>query len=433
LSRGRESVALSESPGVEAVLRRIGKSVRTNPRAVDLTSFVLALGRLWKERGGTVAGKLRHSDRHLNELLKQQGTIVKSLTPKLAGKTKLKRDDASALLRLFLSHWNYVSSSESGIQSEAYNGISNTEFEEVYRHIEDRFSEGEENGKVELDSPEPPSKASIDTAKLIPDQFKDADALFTISTEQTLIVPSRPLVGFKDLLNALFAIDSADDRERILVWILDLGAQDFADPQASSRFLNVEALASRFRALKVFQEQIAEARWNWLQSRAFFVLHNPRVSGHQFAELPAFTTHHFLFDGVPISWAKSSEFRTLYGNQLERLDERIYTIFLDKFAGDTSGRGNLRYFGHAQVMSDGKDERQVQGLQLPPPGHDYEIAFGTVYAAATYALHIDANLTKLSIDGKQATGALGRLGFSLLGLDDFMNGRYGQNFSSEDS
>jgi hypothetical protein len=413
---------------VEAVLRRIGKNVRANSRSIDLAHFVLALGRLWKERGGTVAGKLRHSDRHLNELLKQQGTIVKSLTPKLAGKTRLKGDDATTLLRLFLSHWNYVSPGESGIQSEAYSSISNPEIEEVCRQIENRFSEGELNGKAELDSAQPPSKASVDATQLIPDQFKDADALFTISTEQTLIVPSRPLVGFRDVVNELFAIDSADGRGRMLVWILDLGAQDFADPQASSRFLNVEALASRFRALRLFQEQIAEARWNWLQSRAFFVLHNPRASSHQFAELPAFTTHNFLFEGVPTTWAKSPEFRALYGNQLERLDERSYTIFLNKFAAGGSGQGNLRYFGYAQVMSDGKDTHRVQGLQLPSPGRDYEFAFGTVYAAAAYALHIDANLTKLSIDGKQATGALGRLGFSLLGLDDFVNGQYRQNF-----
>jgi hypothetical protein len=422
-----------ELPAIEAVLRRIGKNARGNSQSIDLAHFVLGLGRLWKERGGTVAGKLRHSDRHLNELLKQQGTMVKSLTPKLAGKTKLKPDDATALLRLFLSHWNYLGPSESGILSEAYSSISNTEIEEVCRQIEDRFPEGELNGKAKLDAAESPSKASVDTAKLIPDQFKDADALFTISTEQTLIVPPRPLVGFRDVVNELFAIDSADDRERILVWILDLGAQDFADPRANSRFLNVEALASRFRALRLFQEQIAEARWNWLQSRAFFVLHNPRASSRQLAELPAFTTHNFLFEGVPTSWAKSSEFRALYGNQLERLDERIYTIFLDRFAGGTSGRDHLRYFGHAQVMSDGKDERRVQALQLPPPGNDYEFAFGTVYAAATYALHINANLTKLSIDGKQATGALGRLGFSLLGLDDFVNGQYRQNCSSQDS
>ena len=118
MSRGRD-VAVPELPPVEVVLRRIGKN-RGNSQAIDLAHFVLALGRLWKERGGTVAGKPRHSDRHLNELLKQRGTIVKSLTPKLAGKTKLKPDDATALLRLFLSHWNYVSPSESSIQSDTY-------------------------------------------------------------------------------------------------------------------------------------------------------------------------------------------------------------------------------------------------------------------------------------------------------------------------
>jgi hypothetical protein len=423
LSRGQESVVVQDPHSVEGVLRSVEKNVFNGSLIADHAQFVLALGRLWKDRGGKVAGKLRHSDRQLNELLKKQGTIVRSLTPKLAGKTKLKPDDGTALLRLFLTHWNYMGEgpNEGGVQSEIYRPISNTEIEEVRRQIADWLSEDAPDDKTGADGDAPPQKASVDTTKLIPREFKDSDALFTISTQQTIITAAHAVVDFKDLLNALFDIDHTDRRGRILVWILDLGALDYADPQASPRFLNVDELASRFRALRLFKEPIAEARWNWLQSRALFVLHEPQVGGHQAAELPALTAHHFLFDAVPTSWAKSSEFRTLYGAQLERLDERNYSIFLNRSAGESSLGSKLRYFGHAQVMSDGKDERWVHGLELPAPGGDHEIAFETVYAAATYVLRINANLTKLPIDGRHATAALGRLGFSLLRLDEFMN------------
>lgn len=424
MSRVHETAAAQAICSVEDALRSIERNVRDDMPTVDRTRLALALARLWKERGGTVGGKMRHSDRQLNELLKKQGTIVRSLTPKLVGKTKLKPYDSAALLNLFLSHWNYVGEGdEGGIAVDIYRPISEGEVEEVCEQVLDWLSERGLEGSVGADLA-PPLKESIDTAKLIPAEFKDSDAMFVISSEHTLIVaePSHALVGFRNLLNALFAIDRADDRRRILVWILDLGALDFRDPQAIPRFLNVEALASRFAALKLFREPIAEARWNWLQSRTFIVLHEPQAGRHQATELPAFTAHHFLFDAVPTNWAKSSQFRTLYGGQLERLDERNYTIFLSQAAGDPSGSCELRYFAHAQVMSDERDTRSVHGLRLPPPGGNHEIAFRTVYAAAAEALRINPNLTKLSsTDGAQATGALGRLGFSLLRLDEFMN------------
>jgi hypothetical protein len=62
----------------------------------------------WKERGGFLSSKPRHSDRYLDDLLKLQGTPIRSLTPKLVGRTNLKPADAAVLVRLFLSHWEYV-------------------------------------------------------------------------------------------------------------------------------------------------------------------------------------------------------------------------------------------------------------------------------------------------------------------------------------
>src|SRR5258706_5635780 len=76
--------------------------------------FVLDLARAWKERGGTVAGKPRHSDRYLDDLLRGLGTPVRSLTPKLAGRTHLRAADAGVLVHLFLSHWDYIGDPNSG-------------------------------------------------------------------------------------------------------------------------------------------------------------------------------------------------------------------------------------------------------------------------------------------------------------------------------
>jgi hypothetical protein len=426
-----------ERHSVDGALRSIKENVPDIDPTASPAQFVLAIGRSWKERGGTVAGKPRHSDRQLNELLKKQGTIVKSLTPKLAGRTKLKRGDASALLRLFLSHWDYVGdyrdgdSVPSASEGDPYSSLlTNDAIEDVSRYIVARMSEDGLEARAKTDLTAFHSMTGENTAKLIAEEFRKADAMFTVSADQILVVakPSQILVGFRDILSELFAIDEADGRERILVWILDLGTLDFRDYEARSRFLNVEMLASRFKALKLFKEEGAQARWNWLRSRTVIVLHNPGGRGHEVAGLSAFTTHHFLFGAVPPNWAKSSQFRALYGERLERLDESSYSIFLsrsvensDNVLSDLDGERNFRYFGHAQFTPDDKDDRQVRGLRLPGPGRDYDSAFRTIYAAAAHVLGIGTNLTHTSIDGRHAIEALSGLGFSILRLDEFMN------------
>ena len=414
----------------------IEKRAFASSPAPDPAQFVLALHRSWKERGGTVAGKSRHSDRQLNELLVKQGSVVRSLTPKLAGKTRLKSHDARALLRLFLSHWDYVGDSDNrnDLHSVAAGGnyepmLSESQIDEVSRYVVDRMSESETDGigaRDRTDTATSPSLVGEDTAKLIAAEFQESDALFTISSERTLIVadPTQALVRFRDLLTNLFVIDREDSRTRILIWILDLGSLEFDNYEARLRFLNADSLISQFSALKVLKDQQAEARWNWLQSRTVIVLHNAHSVGHQGTGFPVIAAHHLLFDAVPASWAKSNEFRTLYGNQFEWLDERNYTIFLSKPIEDsTSDTGvySLRYFGHALFVPDGKDSRQVRGLELPSPGRDHEVAFETVYEAAIQTLGTSANLTPTVNGSKDAVGPLRRHGFSLLRLDEFVD------------
>ncbi len=93
---------------IEALLERIGETGKLpEPYAGDPGSLFLAIHHQWVENGGTVAGKRRHSIRTLEELLRAEGTPVASLRSKLNGETRLKDDDAGALLDVYFSRWNF--------------------------------------------------------------------------------------------------------------------------------------------------------------------------------------------------------------------------------------------------------------------------------------------------------------------------------------
>jgi len=93
--------------GLTKSLEVIAEFVSADPAGAP-AEFVRELARGWKDRGGLLAGKPRHSDRYLDDLLRLQGTPVRSLTPKLGGRTNLKETDAEVLVRLFLCHWTYT-------------------------------------------------------------------------------------------------------------------------------------------------------------------------------------------------------------------------------------------------------------------------------------------------------------------------------------
>jgi hypothetical protein len=251
--------------------------------------------------------------------------------------------------------------------------------------------------------------------------------------------PKTALLGFRDVVNRLWAVDRADDQHRLLVWILDLGRQDFEDYEARKRFLNVEAVISRFKALRLFQDKEidAEARWDWLRSRTVIVLHDTRRARPAVPWLPAFDPNHVLFSAVPPSWLPLPEFRALYGSEFERLEESNYEIFLRGSLASSSDaarrvRGSSRplhgphefhYFGYALLRSGERDESELRGLELAAPGRSYVEALGTVYAAAAQELGLGTP-TSLSIDGMEidpthASESLRHHGFRLLRLEEF--------------
>ncbi len=97
--------------------------------------FLRMLYEQWRRQGGQLNGKPRHSVRHLRELIGREHEI-KSLTPKLSGQTRLKRNDAYALLKTMLSCWSLIQESPTyDISSKAYQAFPFNDLESTVEHI----------------------------------------------------------------------------------------------------------------------------------------------------------------------------------------------------------------------------------------------------------------------------------------------------------
>jgi hypothetical protein len=417
-------------------VQSIAKIVGGDP-AHEPLEFMLNLTRHWKRQGGTVAGKPRHSDRYLDELLREQRTPIRSLIPKLSGRTKLSPEDARNLVLLFLSHWQYVGDPSSreipGRSCELYTPVSRdkSEIEEASRYVQSQISKAGVATNNRTSSATASAASRQRMSDLIAGEFQKSVAMYTLSAWQTVLVARRDmvLVGFRDLMTRLWEIDRADKLERVLVWILDLGKQEFEDPEARLRFMNVEALRSRFKALKRFKDDNADVRWNWLQAKSVVVLHDTRRVRPAVPWLSQFDPHHVLFNAIPPRWLELPKFHELYDEDPEWLRDANYSIFLSP--GESPGDGSstdytLRYFGNYLYKSGQTSDPELKSLKLSEPGRSYVEAMGTVYAAATQMLNTPNSSARLAIDGMgieraHAIEKLQHHGFVLLRLEEFLN------------
>jgi hypothetical protein len=420
---------------VAEALEAIAKYVSVAP-AETPALFVIKLAQKWKEKGGLVAGKPRHSDRYLDTLLRRGGTPIRSLTPKLNGKTQIKPADAEELIRLFLTHWEYVGDPHSNEpaprSADRYKALfTHAEIEGICTYVADRISElGPESRSAAAERVTAQPAPGEDASSVVATEFKDAAAYFQIgSGRHTVLVAQEDtiLLGFRDLMERLWTIDSADSAERILIWTLDLGRRDFEDLESRLRFMNVQEVVARFKAMKQFKERHSDERWNWLQSHTVVVLHDIRGERPAATRLPAFDPNHVLFSAIPPAWAGSAAFETLYGR--ERVRDTNYSIFLKKITAEsgrnrTEPRYEMHYFGHA-LLNDDKGEQQRRTLQLESPGRSYMEALGTVFQAAARTLGL-GNITRplwvdgMRIDSEHAIEKLQHHGFHLLRLEDFL-------------
>jgi hypothetical protein len=409
-------------------------------------AFVRGLTRIWKRRGGDFQGKPRHSDRYLGELLKSQGTPVRSLTAKLKLKnaTRLQAEDAGALVRLVLSYWEYHGAANdvpTGKADQYKPFFDEKLIDEAANYIRKRISDAEEE---EANSTSGSRKLpGNDTARLIRTEFEKSDALFTVSSGQTLIVPKDPklaLKGFRDLITELWLVEMNEKKGRFLAWILDATIWGWEEKDWASRlrFMNVHALITRFKALKEFPDRHADAneRWSWLQSNSVIIIYGirPRIAegpkSHIEPELLQLQHQYVLINQVPDEWDKSTRFLALYGSQKERKDQASYSIFVNKATEDESSQSSsaldqeleFRYFAQAQLAAEDNESEPAQprSLELPDPGWSYELAYKFVYAAAMHFLSSRKASKQHTKFGAAAVDGLHQLGFSLLSPDEFI-------------
>jgi hypothetical protein len=440
-----------------AALGLLEKRVGVSP-ALQPAQFIRGLARQWKQVGGTTAaGKARHSDRYLDSLLRVRGTPVRSLIPKLGGRTNFKPADASILARLFLSHWRYVGAADADIDrnsTDLYEPLfSDEQIEQVSRYIAEHIAKAQEktggsaastarilknsSGTEQKNKPASYAVSGVSlrsTREMMIEEFKQATASFSVGAGKTLLDPSLKTSGFRELINEWWKIDKDGGRQRIVIWTLDLGRLDPNDTESLVRFENISVLRSRFKALQMFVEPDAAARWKWLQSKAVVVLHDTRHVRPDRPMLPTFDPNHVLFSAIPPRWAGSREFSALYTR--DRLQETTHVVFLrksdDRLQKSTaiadapehrpSVDYELRYFGLGNM---GRDADEPKSVKLITPGQSYVDALGTVFLAAAELLklpgHSHISIEGMKIDQRHAIEKLRHHGFKILRLDEFMD------------
>ena len=399
----------------------------------DAQTYLRDLHKAWKTAGGSLGGKPRHSDRFLSEQLKAQGTVVRSLTPKLAGHTRIKPHDSEILVRYFLANWPQGGGADS--EEIAYARLLREEsIQELAELVADELE------SPAADAPRAVPATSLpgeEVAKLLTTLYEESDALFTVGTARALLPlqaePSAqiPLRGFRNLMNGFWEIEQNDGKPRPLIWVLDFGRQIFEDAESTQRYIRVQELVTRIKALYLFEDRRRADRLAWLESRAVFVVLDTRFEqpiDMKGFRRPNFVAHHVSFSAIPAEWAKSSNFRALYGSELERLNQRTFSVFLNGRGGWLSGGDDYddlkfrRYFGLASFAADDRpnSEQVGRGLELPSPGASYEEAYKTVYAAATSLLGLENQAYEIQpVDGKQSIAQLKYLGFRLLRMQEF--------------
>lgn len=394
--------------------------------------FVRDLVRQWKDDGGKLAGKPRHSDRYLEEQLSAQGNRVRSLTPKLVGKTNINPTDGNVLVRLVLSKWPVLGPDAEEVQYEAL--LSKTELDALGDYIEDRIeqpaaqitipaSEAVE-GSIRDELP------GLPNAELIAKLYKDCDALITVAPEQVFVAsgPGTELIGFKNLLNLLRKIEFTDQKQRPLIWVLDLGGPSMEDLSTRRKYINVQQLIIRFKSLVHYKDPHSEELLDWLNSRAAIVLLDTYGDWRKkvsLGKLPNFFPHHATLTSTTTDWMASSNFRALFGHDLneDRMRQRVFQVFFNASSAwsDSNVKEELRYVGYGSFKKSSGD-MVGRGLELPPLPARYTEAFNTICVASASMLKIKmAPPEPFLHTEEEAIKQLEYLAFRLLNVEDFIS------------
>jgi len=396
----------------------------------------------WVTRGGYQRGKPRHSVRNIKLWLGADNE-VRSLEPKLAGTTKLQKQDAIHLLQLFLTRWTYDAErksyqpyTEGGIRDLAKQFAQN-----LYQNgaggliLPLRSRSKRTRNRKESASPALRSSIARPSRDVLMNLHASSDALIIISRERTLIGPdpARSMKLFRSLMKELHDIDQEHKGRRALIWVVDIGLRTQATDSVQG-FLNVISLLAQFQALALIDRSDGFPLWEWLSRRAIILIGGlSRIEiDHFYAkagiavsqnrpEEPWFSANRLFFDAVPERWLEDDQIVDAFSKQLGELwKQRTITAHLSlkgwnlEHSPEIDPEKDLRYLFHAPLA---KAEEGAHCVELGQLGESWSNTFRLACTAAFSRLGWDKT-TGPVIDPNDALWLLRRQHFAALTLQD---------------
>ncbi len=460
------------SVDVEAALHEIDQSGRV-PGWIrdDPGGFLSDLYALWVANGGRVSGKNRNSIRNLMAWLGPTSQ-VKSLPQKLRGAVKLKETDATVLVHEFLKRWKplearagHVGTADTGYQpfpSEERALLVDNLIRAMYapdreganRHIQLRETRAQ--------------RANLSDEIVSPEVYKrmlaGADALVVFSRHRSVASESflaQAMEGFWQILRGFSDVLKEDERQRTIIWVLNIGNRQVEDKNAWRDFINVEILKAQLEAFAHFdsQEDLRDNsednsgedfadlldnrirkkiempsaeyridRWKRLIENSVLIIEHLRDEeintlfpeemkedkAERVKDIGVFAEH-LLPHALPPAWTNITR---LYRDEMKSVSDATFAamLHLPKSKDETSPR--VEYYAYAPLHR-GPTRGRIMQVPLAPPGEAYDDAFHLAYLSARYRLKDRfGNASKKKASGRTAVRYLRKLGFEVLTVPD---------------
>ena len=400
----------------------------------------------WVMLGGRNVGHPIRSVRQMREWLGPD-KVIRSLEPKLSGRTNLGRNDAETLFELFLTRWH--PGEKLGQEQPYVDGVVNDLVAQLLDYFYILDGSADQRGFLLPDKrtlrgqfvQEHKTDVGREAREVIAELFSESDGLITVSRNRTVSRSPESVRRFQDLFDELRRIDSHDEKRRILIWIVDIGRRQ-SDDAALIALRNLDALAFQFRATALTENPERKLRWKWLQDHTVIIVGSLQSAdiercykslkiecSDSALEIPWFNANLLQLSETPDSWVSAKELRILYGDYLENLQERAFSILPDVSDWKSGQRdsqnhaGEFRYFGHKPPDVGGRDAKSSASrlaIELPAPSLRHNDAFLLAYAAACYRFGIDHEKYGIFPPG-QSFNYLKKHNFAVLRLSEFLD------------
>ncbi len=431
----------------------------------------------WVENGGQEGGKNRNSIRRMRLDWLTGPREVKSLHPKLSGRVKITRDDAAALIELFLGRWQFGAKGKGrGLTEDGYRPFPCRQPARLREQLLAALFPSNQSQALLL----PPRLEELAAGQAQSDfntiftLYEQADAVIVLSRHQSSVGASR-IEAMRAFWNYLkYLHDYFHDHAIMFIWVVDIGSREVEDDEAWREFSNFEHLKSQFRSfasfdsvldrledgtaeatsssaihdaflrgLKIPEEGRRERRWKWLCARSVVVVQNLRHD--EFDRLYAdeddyarkvrtkdigVSAEYVLPSTLPYAFGRQKAFYDLYGRSVESMADATLSVLFRK-DGWRAPTGpddlqDVRYFAAAAVPGDHRQEPRewsstLRWAELESPGAVYDEAQRIVYWAARHRLRkLAGEHAPDSQDWAIALAYLARLGFRVLRLPEFL-------------